>query len=250
MSRPLPTRRGPFRADQIRPGDPYELSQGHAIQAMGTGGRGARANLVGGFVLDSDPDVDEAGIDAGYAPSPETLRAPDISVGNVPDEPGWIRGAPPLAVEYADTGQDARELEVKIAELFEAGTRLVWIVHLVGPKRVEIREPREPVRVAGPGDQLEAPGILRNPVPVEALYDRATAHDVSLRNLLQRRGYRDLDDVRGESLRDGIFGVLEARGIELDEAARDALAGCTDPGQLRRWLARAATAERLHQIFD
>ena len=30
---------------------------------------------------------------------------------------------------------------------------------------------------------------------VEALYDPAAAHEVALRNLLQRRGYRDLDAV-------------------------------------------------------
>jgi len=27
-----------------------------------------------------------------------------VSHGDVPDTPGWIPGAPPLAVEYADTG--------------------------------------------------------------------------------------------------------------------------------------------------
>lgn len=31
---------GPFRADQIREGDPYELSNGHAILCLPTGMRG------------------------------------------------------------------------------------------------------------------------------------------------------------------------------------------------------------------
>lgn len=118
MSRPFSTAHGPFRADQIRPGDPYELSNGHAINCMGTGGRGSRAKLLGGLVLDSDPAVEEAGVDTGYAPWPDTLRAPDVAVGNVPDAPGWIEGVPPLAVEYADTGQDEKELATKISELF------------------------------------------------------------------------------------------------------------------------------------
>jgi hypothetical protein len=239
MSRPLATSRGPFRADQIRPGDPYELSNGHAIHCMGTGARGARANLLGASVLDSDPDVEEAGVDAGYSPSPETLRAPDVAVGNVPDMPGWIEGAPPLAVEYADTGQDEKNLATKIAELFAAGTRLVWVVRLVGPRRVEVHEPGNEMRLAHPGEELVAAGILRNPVPVEALYDRRAAHEATLRNLLQRRGYRDLDDVRAqgreegreEGLRFAVRGLCSAFGIDVD-AEREAVLGTMSAAEL------------------
>jgi hypothetical protein len=32
---------GPFQVDQIRDGDPYELSNGHPIQCLPTGGNGA-----------------------------------------------------------------------------------------------------------------------------------------------------------------------------------------------------------------
>jgi hypothetical protein len=96
MRRTIPTSKGPFRADQIRSGDPYELSNGHAIPCSPPGGRGSRANLLGGSVLGSDPAVEEAGIDTGYSPTSDTLRAPDVAVGNVPDTPGWVQGAPPL----------------------------------------------------------------------------------------------------------------------------------------------------------
>lgn len=269
MSRPLTTSLGPFRADQIRPGDPYELSNGHAIHCMGTGGRGSRANLIGASVLDSDPAVEEAGVDTGYSPEAKTLRAPDVAVGNVPDEPGWVRGVPPLAVEYADTGQDEQELAAKISELFAAGTKLIWVVRLVGPRRVEVHEPGQPMRLLQSGDQLLAPGILRNPVPVQALFDRATAHEVTLRNLLQRQGYQDLDDVRGEgrkegqeegrkegqeegaqALRGALFGVLEARGLPLDAVAHARVDGCHDLKTLQLWLTRAATVPDVAQVFD
>lgn len=254
MSRPLSTSHGPFRADQIRPGDPYELSNGHAIHCMGTGGRGSRANLVGGSVLDSDPAVEEAGVDAGYSPSPDTLRAPDVAVGNVPDAPGWIAGAPPLAVEYADTGQDEKELAVKLSELFAAGTKIAWVVRLVGPRRVEVHEPGQPMRLVRPGEELVAPGILQNPVPVEALYDRKAAHEVTLRNLLQRQGYRDLDEVReegrAEALRAAVLDVLEARGLTVDDNSRAALDGCRDLKTLQTWLARAATSQTTTQVFS
>jgi Uma2 family endonuclease len=254
MRRTLSTSKGPFRADQIRSGDPYELSNGHAIQCMTTGGRGSRANLLGGSVLDSDPAVEEAGIDTGYSPSSDTLRAPDVAVGNVPDTPGWVQGAPPLAVEYADTGQDEKELASKISELLAAGTQKVWVVRLSGPRRVEVHESGQEPRLVRPGEELTAPGILRNPVPVDALYDRQAAHAVTLRNLLQRQGYQDLDEVRGEGrnegrqegqlqgLRDSILAVLQARGLTVDDAARSALEATGDLVALRRLLTRAATA--------
>ena len=209
---PLP--KGPFRADQLSPGDPYELSKGHAIRCYPTGGRGAGPNALGASVVAWDPAVTEVGVDAGYSPEPGTLRAPDVSVGNVPPVRGWIPGAPPLAIEYADTGQDEDELQAKIADLLAAGTRYLWVARLVGPRRVEVFEPGKPMSVRMPGESLEAPGVLQNAVPVDALFDRDAAERATIRNLLQRRGYEDLDAVRRE-------GRLEGREEGLREAIRD-----------------------------
>jgi len=203
IENPIRQTNGPFFAEQLRPGDPYELSNGHPIECMPAGGRHAKANLSGGVALETDPEAESAGVDAGYTAGPQTLRAPDIAVGNVPDAPGWVSGAPLLAVEYADVGQDEKELQTKIGELLSAGTRFVWVVRLVGPRRVEVYEPKTNRRVVLPGEQLRAPGVLKNPVPVEALYDREAAHETAFRNLLQRRGYQDLDAVRTEGRTEG-----------------------------------------------
>lgn len=265
MSRPLSTSRGPFRADQIRLGDPYELSNGHAIHCMGTGGRGSRANLVGSSVLETDPAVEEAGVDTGYTPQPDTLRAPDVAVGNVPDQPGWVQGAPPLAVEYAETGQDEKELATKISELFAAGTQFIWVIRLVGPRRVEVHQPGQEMQLVQPGEELTAPGILQNPVPVEALYDRQAAHQATLRNLLQRQGYHNLEEVRSEgreqgqeqgreqgqeqAMRDAVLAVLTARGLLVDDTLRANLEECHDLETLRRWLATAATAATSSELL-
>ena len=195
---PLRNTQGPFTADQLKSGDPYELDNGHPIECLPSGGRHSKANLTGGLVLGTDPDVDEAGVDTGYSSDPKNLRAPDIAVGNVPDRPGWVEGAPPLAVEYADVGQDESELEAKIATLLDSGTRWVWVVRMRGPRRVEVHAAGGERQVFGPGDALPAPGVLRNPVPVEALYDPGAAQQAALRNLLQRHGYADLAEVRSE----------------------------------------------------
>ncbi|NJL26439.1 MAG: hypothetical protein HC897_00500 [Thermoanaerobaculia bacterium] len=202
-----PTGYGPLRAENVREADGIELSCGHPVRVMPTGSRSSDAAATAAIVLKSDPAVKQAGVETGYTLKPDTLRAPDVAVGNVPLQPGWVTGAPPLAVEYADTGQDEADLKTKITEFFEGGTRFVWVVRLQGPRRVEVHEPGQAMRVALPGDQLEAPGILKNPVPVEALYDWEVGQEVALRNLLQRHGYESLDAVRAEAKAEG-----EARG--------------------------------------
>ena len=148
------------------------------IRDRPSGGRHAQANVNGGAVLETDPEVEAVGFDAGFTPDEKNLRAPDIAVGNVPDEPGWIPGAPLLAVEYADTGQNERDLQAKIGTLLGAGTRYVWVVRLTGPRRVEVHTP-DGLQLAYPGEALKAPGILRNPVRVEALYDKSAAHEAA-----------------------------------------------------------------------
>jgi Uma2 family endonuclease len=240
---------GPFTADHLRPGDSYELSHGHPILCLPTGSRGSKAASVGDGVLASDPAVQDVGIDTGFTPSPDVLRAPDLAVGELPDQPGWVQGAPPLAVEYADTGQDEVDLPVKIQELLAAGTRYVWVVRLIGPRRVEIHQPGQGVRIAHPGEQLEAPGILANPVPVEALYDRETAREVIFRNLLQRQGYDSLEDVRAEGLREAVVEVLSARGLAITDDLKTALANVGDPATLRSVLRQSVTASSVTEIL-
>lgn len=249
--------RGPFYAYQVRSGDHYEVAEGHAVYCAPTGGDGARGTVAGLEVLDTDPEVESAGVDAGYSPHPKTLRAPDIALGNVPDRPGWIPGVPPLAVEYASTGQDEDELQAKIADLLGAGTRIIWVVRLVGERRVEVYERDQPVRTLGPGEALTAPGILRNAVPVEAMYDRAVAHRLTLRNLLQRQGYEGLEAVRDEGREQGreqgraqaLLEVLRARGLWVDDGAESRILAERDPQVMGRWLARAIAVERVDELF-
>src|SRR3954469_12629727 len=250
------SQQGPFRADHLRSGNPYELSNGHPVHCLPTGGRGGRAANLGGGCPASAPAAQAVGVDVGFSPSPEILRAPDVSVGEIPDQPGWVQGAPPLAVEYADTGQDEADLRIKIGELFNAGTRYVWVVVLTAPRRVEVLQPDQGVRIANPGEQLTAPGILANPVPVEALYDREAARQTIFRNLLQREGYSSLEDVRAEGeaqgeaqgLRDAVLEVLTARGLAVDDEIRTALGRAHDPEILRSLLRQAAVAATSDEI--
>lgn len=249
--------RGPFSADQLASGDPYELSNGHPILCSPTGGSGSGPNALGASVLGWDPAVREAGVDTGYSPKPHVLRAPDVAVGNVPNTPGWVHGAPEIALEYADLGQDEAKLQEKIVDLLEAGTKFLWVVRLVGPRRVEIHEAGKAMRTAFPGDMLTAPGVLKNAVRVEALYDRDEAERATLTNLLQRRGFENLEAALAKGREEGreegrvqaLLAVLAARGVGVPEEARAHILGCRAADQLDVWLRRAATATRLSDVL-
>lgn len=245
-----PAGRGPFRADQIRPGDPYELSDGHAIVSEPSGRRHGRKHLVGGAALATDPAVEDVGVEVGHVLDTGTLRAPDVSVGGFADEPGFARTAPALAVEYVEADADEADLARKIAELLGAGAELVWVVRLADERRVEVHRRSAPPIVKHAGDTLEAPGILRNLVPVDSLYDRAAAHQLMLRNLLQRAGYADLDAVRAEGAARGrleharelLQRTFARRGITVAAAQAAAIASCADIATLDDWLENARTA--------
>ena len=225
--------RGPFRVQHVNSGDRYELDRGHPVYCAPVGGDGSVTNLLGALVLASDAKVTQAGIDTGYALGEDTLRAPDIAIGNVPDAPGWVAGTPTLAVEYASRGQNEAHLQRRITDLLAAGTTQVWVVRLLGERHVEVHTRDQPVRIARPGERLSAPEALREPVPVEALFDPEAAWRESLKHLLQREGYESLGDVY-EKGRDK--GYDEARveliaehfalrlGRALDARERDTLA--------------------------
>jgi hypothetical protein len=195
---------GPFRPDQVRSGDPYEISNGHPIQCLPTGADGTGPNGRGFMVLDSDPMAANAGVDPGMKLGALTMRAPNVGVGAFAERGGWIDGALPLAVEYAGKGQDEEELSEKIEELLGHGTKYVWVVRLIGPRRVEVHEKGCALRTVLPGATLSAPGVLQNAVPVEALYDREAAHEVTLANLLQRKGFQSFDDLVERSVAQGV----------------------------------------------
>ena len=265
---PWPHGRGPFRAAQLPEEGRYELSDGHPIECQPAGGQHGGSNLVGSLPLATDPMVREAGVDVGYALTDDTVRAPDIAVGNVPLRRGWVSGAPPLAVEYADRDQDEKALGEKIGQLLSAGTQYVWVVRLQGPRRVEVHEPGKAMQTMLPGQSLVAPGVLQNKVPVAAMYDPQAAREAALNNLLQREGYASLEEVwaegeakgraegeakgeargeakgetkgkaegKAEGKREVLQKLVAKAGLALTDDQRTRIAAATDLAALDRWI--------------
>ena len=67
--------------------------------------------------------------------------------------------------------------------------------------------------LALPGATLTAPGVLANPVPVEALYDQERAFDATLQNLVQRKGFASFEAALDARYDEGVEKGVE-RGVE------------------------------------
>lgn len=256
---------GPFRAYQLPSRSEYELVDGHPLYVAPTGGSGSGPILDGGSVLRSDPKVKRAGVDPGFSPDDLNMRAPDLAI--IPEDArrGWIPGVPPFAIEYADVGQDEEKLQEKITDFLARGTKLIWVVRLVGPRRVEVYEPGAATRTVAGGDVLTAPEFLELPIPAESLWDPTAADRVTLRNLLVRFGYQDVEAIREEgreqgreegreegqlaSLRTVVRRLATRRGLALSSEAERRIAAETDPEVLLGWATLVGTVSDAADLF-
>ncbi len=194
---------GPFKVDALPSKSAYELDQGHAVLCLPTQARGGRAQIRGGLVVATDPLVQDAGVEVGFDLGGETMRAPDVSILRPGAGDGWVKGAPALAIEYADDGQDEPELRAKIAQLLQAGAEAIWVVRLGRLQHVEVHQRGMEPRIFHSHETLTLPGVLQNPVPVAALFDADQAEQLALRNLLDRFGFQHPDQAREQGREEG-----------------------------------------------
>ena len=94
-------------------------------------------------------------------------RSPDIAffakerLQGVKELPaGYLEGAPDLAVEVLSAGNTVEEMEDKIAEYFENGSRLVWIVSPTQHYVLVYRSAQEPDRLLKSADFLESEDVI------------------------------------------------------------------------------------------
>jgi Uncharacterized protein conserved in cyanobacteria len=110
------------------------------------------------------------------ARNPDTVRAPDVSfvaaerAAQQRGRTGFFEGPPDLAVEVVSPHDTAEEVEAKVLDYLEAGTRMVWIVRPRTRTVTVYRSLRE-VQVLRPGDTLDGGDVLPGfTLPVEALF--------------------------------------------------------------------------------
>lgn len=114
-------------------------------------GRGLDLACVGpiGFVLERDPP---------------TVRGPDLAVlrtSRVPvsDFPGFVAGAPDLAVEIRSPSNAAADIKDKVRDYLAAGARFVWVLD-PATRTVAVHEPDSPARSLGIGESLDGGDLL------------------------------------------------------------------------------------------
>ena len=110
------------------------------------------------------------------ARNPDTVRAPDVAfvaaerAAQQRGRTGFFEGPPDLAVEVVSPHDTAEEVEAKVLDYLEAGTRMVWIVRPRTRTVTVYRSLRE-VQVLRPGDTLEGGDVLPGlAIPVESLF--------------------------------------------------------------------------------
>jgi Uma2 family endonuclease len=71
----------------------------------------------------------------------------------------FFEGAPDLAVEVVSPGESQKSLKQKLAEYFENGTRLAWVVNTKN-RTVSVYTSADIVKVLRETEQLEGEGLL------------------------------------------------------------------------------------------
>lgn len=121
------------------PDDPRyldELSQGRLVREPRPGARHGRVAMTIANALREYVDARDLGsveMECGYQLGPAIVRGPDISfisTARLPAEvpTGFWPFAPDLAIEIVSPSNTTSEMEIKVLEYLDAGTRMVWVV--------------------------------------------------------------------------------------------------------------------------
>ncbi|MCI0416785.1 Uma2 family endonuclease [bacterium] len=111
------------------------------------------------------------------ASNPDTVRAPDVAflsrkrVKKIGDIEGFIPGAPDLAVEVVSPSDSFSEVEEKVLEWLDSGTKLV-IVADSRKRTLSAYRSRTDIRVLKEGDILDCSDVVPDwQLPVKGIFD-------------------------------------------------------------------------------
>ena len=131
----------------------YELIRGELIQMSPAGNRHGKFAMRVSTPLDNHVDDNDLGevyaAETGYFLSfdPDTVRAPDVSfisrerLDAIGETDGYWPAAPDLAVEVISPNDRYSEVEAKVRDWLDAGTRMVIVVN---PRTRTVRVYRSP----------------------------------------------------------------------------------------------------------
>ena len=159
----------------------YELRQGELIRMVPPGLDHGR---FGGRLYRPLADhveareLGEVTFEFGFrlSPDPDTVRAPDVAffrggrVEPIGSHPGYVEGAPDLAVEVVSPNDTAADVREKVADYLSAGTRLVWLVY-PRVRTVTIYRANGTVEERTVGQSLDGEDVVPGfSIPVERIF--------------------------------------------------------------------------------
>ena len=149
----------------------YELVEGELVRMTPTGAEhgtvtACLSHVLREYVLEHDAGAC-CGAETGFIlrRAPDIVRAPDaafVSRERIPKTgipKSYWPFAPDLAVEVPSPSDRFADIQIKIAEYFSAGTRLVWVVEPATRTVHVYRSPRD-VQVVGDDGELSGEGVL------------------------------------------------------------------------------------------
>lgn len=174
-----------------------------------------------------------------------SLRTPDVllaaGLGRGKDD--YYRGAPIVAVEIRGA-QSQRYLDEKVKLYQEHGWPCTWIVRadreeieVVQPGLAEVTYGRTAIVPLAP--ELDKYGL--EAVPVAAFFDEGEFAKYC-DGWVNARG-------RAEGAARMLLALLAARGLPVTGELQHRIEACTDAGDLEAWVASAATASSIQEVF-
>ena len=160
----------------------YELVRGHVIREPPSGFEHSEigvhvASILRSFVREHRLGA-VVGADGGFILSvePPTVRAPDAAFVRADrldfDRTRFAPFAPDLAVEVVSPSNTLSEIQEKVLDYLDAGTRLAWVVD-PGTRTVTAWRSREEIRLVGEDGVLDGGDVLPGlRIPVSTLFER------------------------------------------------------------------------------
>lgn len=152
-------------------GKRHELIKGELTTIAPTGGGHGATVMTLAVPLGNHIQQRKLGVifsaETGFivARNPDTVRAPDIAFvakdripsSGVPVK--FVPLAPDLAVEVVSPNDTVYEVDEKVRDWLNAGTRLVWVVN---PNRriIEVHAPRQPSRMLTEAESLDGGNVV------------------------------------------------------------------------------------------
>jgi Uma2 family endonuclease len=165
-------------------GDRYEIIDGELVTLGNSGMEHGNIGIFLGGLIEIFVRQHRLGVtcdsSTAFKMKGGNKRSPDISfvsrdklqgLAELPD--GFLDGAPDLAIEVLSPNNTIAEIDQKIVEYFENGSRLVWVINLKLHYVLVYRSALEPDRLLKQSDSLDGEDVIAGfTMPLFELFQR------------------------------------------------------------------------------